>query len=282
MADLRDRPALSDVALAVNGRTYGGWKSIKNTQSIESIAGSFTVEASDRWDGREAPWPVAEEDEVQVLIGDDVVIDGYIDKRGLSVSKDSRSLSYSGRDRAGALVDCSAIVEAGSVSKGKWTFHNVNVAELAAAIAKPHGIAVSVQPGLAKLLTKNAKIVVHPGDTCFEVISRVAGAAGVLVVSDGAGGIVITRAGTVRAEPLVEGRNILSGSVEYDAAERFSRYLFSAQIPGTDEASGEATRVRAQATDAGVKRVERVTLIRPDKGYSTADLRRRADWEARI
>jgi prophage tail gpP-like protein len=271
-----------EVLLLVGGKRYGGWKSIRVTRSIESIAGSFSLDVSDRWDGERDPWPIAEGDACRVLIDDVTVIDGYIDKRRLSATKDARTLSYDGRDRAGALVDCSAIVDAGSIGKGgKWTFYNVDVAQLATEIAKPFGIKVSVQAGLGSLLTKNAKIVMHPGDTCFEVIAKVAAAAGVLVVSDAAGGIVITRAGTARAASLVD-ENILAASTEMDATDRYYRYLISSQIPGTDEASGEATRIQAEAIDEGVTRTERVLLIRPDKGYSIPDSRRRADWEARI
>jgi len=269
------------VALVVNGLRYEGWKAVRVTRSIESIAGSFELDVSDRW-GDGAPWPIAEEDACRVEINDTTVIDGYVDKRRQSATGAARTLGYVGRDRAADLVDCSAIVDAGNVSKGKWTFYNVNVFELATKIAEPHNVKVSVQAGLAGLLTRDKKVVVHPGDTCFEVIARVAGAAGVLVVSDGAGGIVITRAGTARATSLVEGQNIYAASTEFDATDRFRRYLISSQVPGTDEASGEATRVQAEAADTGVRRANRVTLIRPDKGYSVPDSRRRADWEARI
>lgn len=271
-----------EVALAVNGTRYRGWKSVRITRSIESIAGSFALDVSDRWDGVEAPWPIAEEDECRVEIDGITVIDGYVDKRSLSASKDARTLSYSGRDRAAQLVDCSAITDAGGVSKGKWTFYNIDVFRLAVALAEPFGIPVSVQPGLGVVLAKDKKVVVHPGDTSFEVLSRMAAAAGVLLVSDGAGGLVITRAGAARAASLVESENILAASVDYDAADRFHRYLISSQIPGLDEASGEATRIQAEAIDKGVRRTERVLLIRPDKGYTTAESRQRADWEARV
>lgn len=271
---------MADIELIVNGMRYGGWKSARVTRSIESIAGSFALDISDRW-GDGPVWPIAEEDQCRVTIGGLTVIDGYVDKRRLSASATTRTLSVDGRDRAGALVDCSAISEAGTSGKGKWTFYNADVVSIATDIAKPFGIPVSVQPGLTAI-AKEKKVVVHPGDTCFEVISRLAAAAGVLVVSDARGGIVITRAGTSRAAPLVEGKNIVSASVEYDGTERFRRYLISSQVPGTDEASGEATRIKAEAIDAGVRRADRVLIIRPDKGYSTADARRRGDWEARI
>jgi len=261
-----------EVALIVGGRRYSGWKSIRVTRSIESIAGSFALEVSDRWGGQDQPWPIVEEDACRVEIGDEVVIDGYVDKRSLSLSASQRALSYSGRDRAAALVDCSAILK-------HWTFRNVSLADFAAVIAKPFGVRVSVQPGL--VLAKADKLVVQPGDSAFEAIQRAAKDAQVLVVSDGAGGVVITRAGSKRATSLIEGINILSALVEYDGADRYHRYVIATQMAGTDEASGETSRIQAEATDEGVRRTDRVLLIRPDKGYSVADARRRADWEAR-
>lgn len=270
-----------DVGLIVEGKRYSGWKSIRITDSIESIAGSFALDVSDRWDGQSAPWPILEEDECTVDIDGEVVINGYVDKRNLSFSATSRTLGYEGRDKAAALVDCSAIVTAGATNKNRWTLNEVNVFELAQHVCDQFEIPVSLQPGLGKLLTKG-KIVLSPGDTGAEVIAKAAAAAGVLVVSDGAGGLIVTRAGSSRAEPLIEGENILSGSVTFDGSNRFRRYLISSQIPATDEASGEAVRVQAEATDEGVRRTNRVLLIRPEKGYNLATSRARADWEARL
>lgn len=272
-----------EVFLVVNGRRYAGFKSIRVTRSIETLAGSFALEVSDRWDGATDPWPIFEEDACRVEIGDDkhreVVIDGFIDKRTLSVSKDARTLGYSGKDKAAALVECSLLVKGAGTTGKKWTYRNLDIAAFAQEVADPHEIKVSVQPGLE--LKKDPLLVAHPGETGFEAIKRAAGSSGVLVVSDGAGGILITRAGSGRAAPLIEGINILTASVEHDATERFFLYLISTQAPGTDESNGEALRVQAEASDVGVRRASRTLLIRPDKGYPTADARRRADWEAR-
>lgn len=130
-------------------------------------------------------------------------------------------------------------------------------------------------------LAKDPLLVAHPGETGFEAIMRAAGSSGVLVVSDGAGGILLTRSGTARVTALVEGANIKAASVTYDAKNRFHTYLISSQPPGTDDASGESLRVEATATDIDVANVNRVIVIRPDKGMDTATARRRADWEAR-
>lgn len=264
---------MSEVALVVNGKRYGGWKSVSITRSIESIAGSFELEVSDRWSGDEDPWPIAEEDECRVEIDEIPVIDGYIGRRRISASKEARTLSYPGIDRAAELVECSAVLK-------KWTYRNITLADFATVLAQPFDIKVTVQAGLT--LSKVPKIVVSPGDTVYETLKPIAETEGVLLVSDGVGGIAITRAGSTRAASLIEGQNILEASVEYESSDRFSRYIVMTQTAGTDEASADATRIQAEATDAGVRRTHRALIIRPDKGLSVADARRRADWNARV
>lgn len=264
--------ANDDLGLIVNGRRYEGFKSVRVVRSMESLAGTFSLSVSDRWRDRE-PWPIAEEDECRVEIGVETVISGYVDKRNPSASSTDRSLSYSGRDRAAALVDCSLVL-------GKWTFRNLSFYEFAKEVARPWGVDVTMQAGLS--LPKRAKIVVQPGDKAFEALAREAAEDGVMLVSDGAGGVVITRSGIERAAPLVEGENLLAISAEYDGSDRYRDYVLLAQSAGTDDSNGEATRVLARATDEGVRRADRVLLIRAEKGYSLADARRRVDWEARI
>jgi len=269
-----------DVELVVDSVRYGGWKSIRITRSIEGLTGSFSLDVSDRWGGLATPWPIVEGDECVVQIDGETVIDGYVDNRKLAGSATSRSLSYSGRDKAADLVDCSVLVPDASTKGNKWSYRNIDILQFATQIANQHGIKVSVQPGLT--LAKDPLLVAHPGETGFAAIARAAGSAGVLVVSDGSGGILITRAGTGRVTALVEGSNIKEAEIDYDAKDRFHTYLISSQPPGTDDANGEATRVNAQAVDNDVLRTNRVIVIRPEKGYDTAGAKRRADWEARI
>lgn len=293
-----------DIALIVNGRRYYGFESGRVTRTMEGLAGSFALEVSDRWGGQEDPLPIVEEDACRIEIGEvgqpgTVVIDGFVDRVRISADATNRRLSISGKDRAAALVECSATAQGASIKSGaaagggeidptrhsaestKWIYTHVDVVEFARALAKPFGVPVAVQPGLASL-PKASVLIVHPGESAFEALKRAAEAAGVIVMSDGVGGILITRAGTSRAASLIEGFNIVAGEVDRDATNRFHRYLITTQIPGTDEASGDATQVQAQAVDEDVRRTERTILIRPDKGYNTADARRRADWEARI
>lgn len=263
----------ADIRLVVNGRKYGGWKAVRVTRSIESIAGSFDLAVNDRWGQDAELWAIAEEDACRVEIDAEVVIDGYVDRRSLALTAESRQLSYSGRDRAAVLVDCSVILD-------KYTFRNTDLREFAARICEPFGVTVAVQSGLS--LPKVAKRVIQPGDTAYQAIEREAAAEGLLVVSDGAGGIVLTRNAPSRAAPLQQGANVMAASVEYDGTDRFARYVVATSVAGKDGSSGDATRIRAEAADADVRRAERVLMIRPESGITTESARRRGDWEARI
>lgn len=275
---------MSKLILVVNGADYEGWKAVNVTRSMESVAGQFALNVSDRWANQDVPWPIREEDACAVAIETDgghrtTVIDGFVDKRSPGLSGTQSSLAYAGKDRAAALVECSGIVTGASSKGNKWTYHNVSVLEFCQTIAKPFGITVSVQSGL--VLPKLPRIVTHPGDSAFEMMSKAANDDGVLLVSDGAGGVVITRAGTTRATALIQGFNVEAAAGDFDMSDRFYKYLIASQVPGTEEASGEQANVIAEAIDAGVTRQERVILIRPEKSYSAADAKRRADWEAR-
>lgn len=264
---------MSEIELIVGGFRYAGWKGVRITRSIENLSGKFELDVSERWGAQDEPWAIAEEDPCRVEIDGIPVIDGYIDARNPSGSKESLALSYSGRDRAAALIDNSLVLS-------QWTFRNLTLFEFATTVAEQWAVPVSLQAGL--VLKTRDKIVVQPGDKAYEVLAREAAEDGVLFVSDGRGGIVITRSGKTRATSLIEGENIYSGSGAYDGAERYYRYVIATQSAGTDEACGEATRVFAEAFDEGVLRKDRVLFIRPEKSYNQADARRRADWEARI
>lgn len=268
---------MGDVHLVVNGRRYGGWKAVRVTRSMESVAGSFDIVPNDRWGEQEEPWSIAEEDACRVQIDGETVIDGFVDRPSISLSGQDRSLSFSGRDRAAALVDCSVMMD-------KWSFRKSSALEVIRKLAEPFGIRVSIQEGLQRKLPDGPlKFSVSPGEKAFEAIARAAQMAGVLVVSDGAGGIFLTRAGAARASTsLVQGKNILAASVEYDATERFRRYIVITQIGGTDNASGEVTSVIGYAIDEGVRRLDRVLVIRPETGVTVEYARLRADWEARV
>jgi prophage tail gpP-like protein len=264
---------MSDVALHVDGREYRGWESVVVRRSLEQAAGSFALKVSEHWSGQGEAWPIRQEDRCKVSIDGEVVIDGYVDVVDIDLSGSSRNVSVRGSDAAASLATCSADLES-------WTFRRATVLQIAQRVAAPYGIDVSSD--VSDLPTID-KIVVNPGDSPFDAIEQAARTAGVLVVSDGAGGLLLTRAASERAgDGLAEGYNILAVKATYDATHRYRRYVVMAQQPGSDGSSGNALRVNAEATDEGVKRTERVKVIRSQKSETLASAKRRADWAARI
>lgn len=293
--------------LLVNGDAYDGWKSAHVTRRIECVAGGYDLEISDKWAGRNQAWPIVEEDSCTLTINDVPVITGYVDKRRLSFDKSAHSFQVSGRDRTASLVDCSAVLKS-------WEFHSKPLLSLAQDLAKPFNVTVTLDPnvhpsnvgttskagkgGSVKAPGKDGKLAgttglpkpqkkfsIDPGESAWEVLDRACRMAGVLPVSDGQGGILLTRAGNgPRAvTPLVEGENILSASAEYDSAGRYSKYIVQTSQQGSDsEYAALAASVRGTAEDLSVIRGERVLFVRLDSAATRESAKLRAQWEAKI
>jgi prophage tail gpP-like protein len=258
-----------------NGREYGGWKSVRVTRSMESLCGSFELSVSERWANQDQPWPIEEEDECAVIVDGKVAITGYVDAVRPSFSGFDESLNVAGRDRAGELVDCSAAL-------GKWEYAGANLEKVARLLCEPFGIDVTLQAGLVASFT--SKLTIDPGDTAFQVLEEACRLAGVVAISDGSGGLLLTRTGTARAStPLVSGVNVLSGSASYDSSERFRTYKVLGQQKGTDEVWGEAAaQVKGTATDDRVKRTWRTLVVRPEAAVTLEQAKTRAQWEAKV
>lgn len=263
------------VRLFVGGKEYGGWKTARVTRGIESIAGGFELDVSERWATQDQPWPIFEEDECSLKIGTTKVITGYVDRRRLSYDSRSHSLCVSGRDKTGALVDCSADV-------GKWEFHNIDVLTFVKRLCEPFGVSASLLAGL--VLPKLPKVSIEPGETAFEAIDKACRMAAILPVSDGDGGLLLTRSGdTLCPTELVYGENILAGSGVFDATGRFRTVKVRGQRQGTDEDYGEsAAVVSGSATDMNVRRSERVLIVRAEGNTDAARAKTRAQWEAAV
>lgn len=267
---------MPEISLLVNGRVYGGWKTARVTRGIESISGGFELSVSERWKAEASPWPIYEEDECTLSLAGQRVITGYVDKRSVSYSASEHSLSVSGRDKAGLLVDC-------SLTSGPWEYYGAPALAVAQRVCKPFGVRVSVAPGL-RIPTPPEKVAVSPGDSPHDVIERLSRLTGVLAISDGQGGVVLMRPGSKRATTaLVEGENVLSASGDFDSSNRFRRYVVLGQHVGTDTWSGGGTAgVVGSAVDANVRRTERVLVVRPEGNVTPAHAKKRAEWEATV
>lgn len=266
---------MSKVLLTVNGKQYGGWKEVRVTRSMEAIAGGFELEVSEKFPLQNEPWPIRPDDTCTLSIDGTTLITGFVDKRTPSYDHQEHGVQVAGRDRTGDLVDCSVLLKV-------WSFANQKADQIIAKICAPFGISVSVAPGVT-IPPPRGRFPIQPGESCFEAIDRVCRMNGLLPISDGLGGIVLSHAGTDRVDVTLKyGVNIIRARGDFDVSRRFARYVVRGQGTGSDASFGEVVAaVHAESTDAGA-RAGRVLVLRPEGAVTIKQAQDRCNWEATV
>jgi prophage tail gpP-like protein len=258
----------AEVVLTVNGNRHDGWKQVTVRSSIEELAHSFSVDYSRRWTAAGEPIGITAGDGVEIRIAETLVLTGYVDETSEDYDAGSHSVSAIGRSRTGDLCDCAAIYQGGAV-KGQ------DLRQVAETLCKPFGIKVSLSPGDLDI-GDPSNVQIEDGATVFEVLSNIARTQGLLLLTDTAGNLVLSRAAS---EPKLSlelrlGENIKRGSLRCSARGRFSSYTLKGQAP-TSGAS--ATSLKFQIADDDVKRYRPTVLL--DHQATMQRLKQRAIWE---
>ena len=261
---------MSDVTLHIKSAIYAGWKKIRISSGVEQLAGRFNLSITERWSGQDG-WPIVCGDACQLRIDNVPVITGYVDDVLPTFAATSHSITITGRDKTGDLVDCSAVHESGA-----WL--NVKLDQIAKDLCRPFGIDVIVNSDVGAVFKKFS---IQQGETVFEALDRAARMRGVLLTSDGLGNLVITRVGTDRiATALVQGQNIRGGSGQLSHRSRFQSYTVKGMQSGDDWSSPEQnSQPVATAKDPNIKRYRPIVLIAENSGDQAA-MAQRANWEA--
>lgn len=206
---------MESVILTVDGKLWEGWTEMSVSRSLKAIAGEFELSVTTRWSAA-APRVIREGQPCTVRLGADTVLTGYIDDFIPSYDAENVEIRVMGRDKTGDLVDCSVVH-----SSGKWK--GVRLEQVAADVCRPFGITVITETPTGEAF---ASVVLEQGETGFELLDRLAKQRGVLLTSDGAGNLIITRASSVRAGvSLVLGENILAARGRFSWRERNSQYI---------------------------------------------------------
>ena len=266
-----------DVTLTVGGNKYGGWKAIEISLSLEQIAGQFKLRTSDRWHGQEEAWPIIPGDACTVAIGDRTVITGYVDEANPEYDHKDHGIEVNGRDKTGDLVDCAAIYKT-----GEWL--NADLKKIAFDLCAPFGVSVWTEVDIGK---KFPKFALQEGETVFEALERASRMRGVLLVSDGRGHLVLTRASDVSLDAaLIRGVNIEAATGCFSHKERFSWYIIKGQVPGAsifvpqDLPPEQRSQLKATSEDAEVTRY-RPLIIYAEQGDGST-YKDRAVWERNV
>lgn len=268
---------MDELELLVNGVSYAGWTSIGVTRAMDASSGAFTVSLTERWESGAGiaaqiePWPILPGDECEVKLAGTPLIKGYVDIFRPSFSANDHTIEIQGRDKTCDLIDCSAVH-----NPDEW--RNITITKFAEILAKPFGVRVKADTDVGQPFTL---CKLQQGETAFEAIQRYAKQRKLLVMPDGEGGMLITRAGNKRAAiSLVQGGNIKGASGSIDYSQRFSDYIVKAQSPWSADSDGETeAHIEGSVKDSGVTRY-RPMLIVAEAAGSGASVKDRATWEA--
>lgn len=219
------------ITLSVNGQVLSRWTSAQAARNLRDIAGSFQFEYRDS--GREAlafdpdldPFPrfpvVLAGQAAQVHIDGTLVLDGWIDTVEANWDAQQLSCTLIGRDKTGDLVDCAAS------PTGPVEWRNVTALQIAQIFCAPFGIRAYADVPIADGLSIFA---IDPDETALTALEKIARQTALLVVSDGVGGLLLTRGGKTRGpDALRRPGNILSGGRKSDWSQRFRTYYCKGQ-----------------------------------------------------
>jgi len=264
---------VTDAVLALGGQRYSGWTALRMTRGIMQIAGGYELTVTERFDGLTAPRPIKPGQVASVALGSQTVIQGYVDVVAPDYDKVNHTLTVSGRDATGDLVDCAAIHKSGS-----WS--NRTMAQIAADLCAPFKVPVKV---LTSVGAPFAHWSIEPGETVMENLDRMARYRGVLLMSDGVGSLLITQPGQYQAPAaLVLGENIEKARGHSSLQERFSEYIVKAQQMGDDALFGSnAASPSGNALDTAVGRY-RPTVILAEDQANVSGCKLRAAWQRTV
>ena len=268
------------VTLKVNNKDFTGWTAVSVRQSMEAAASSFSLGVAGEWPSNTGSknnqvlsqiQSINKGDLCGILLEGETLSTGFIDSANPSYDAGSHSIAISRRDATGDLVDCSA-------DPGQWL--NQKLESIAADICKPFGIRVLKNVDTGQVFNT---FKINEGETAFAAIERLCRMRAVLIMPDGKGSLILTRAGTARASVSLErGVNILSASGQSSDLNRYSHYTVKGQQQGHSGISSEEVAGSiGQYRDKAIKRY-RPLVLQAEQSTNNISANDRAAWEANV
>jgi prophage tail gpP-like protein len=273
----------STLSVVVGGQRFSGWLDVRVSRGIERACGDFDISCTQRWPGQDERFDIPEGSTIQVYIGDDLVLTGYVDAIGVERDAENATCKITGRSKTCDLVDCSP-------SDKDLELAGLDLAQVARNVCAPFGIDV-VASDVGSTYAVAAK---HHGETCWKLLERLARQRKMLVLDDGQGRLVLAQLATTRADDslIYPSDGLLKITTKRDSSKRFSVYTVKAQAGarwlgnvGTADGSDPSipstlAHVEGAFYDKGVTRYRPKTITNEGAAKKEGALAR-AEWEAR-
>lgn len=269
------------VRIIVNGESaeYEHWTDVSITSELNTLARSFQV-------GTTAKLPQSSTllrsfklgDEIQIYIGDDLVLTGYVDALPISYNATSVAAAIAGRSRTEDLVDCSPAWNgydfSNTVNSTKWSatrspgdfvdpaitkaaiqFINVPLKQAVAQLIAPYGIHLICELNDAVV---NGKInyTVRDDAPILKALQNLVASTGLYFIDDEYGNLkIVDQKKRERCTGALNlGENVLSASAQFDGSKLFKFYWLNCSQKGSNTKSGKALQSLAKSEDPDIKR----------------------------
>ncbi|WP_332117238.1 phage baseplate assembly protein [Azorhizobium caulinodans] len=225
--------------LLIGQHRFEEWTSAHVTRDLSEISGSFELELRDAQ--RSAPSfpfatlasyrPLVEVGlPCEIRIDNEPVLIGWIETLSPRASEGQVSVSVSGRDKTGDLIDGAATVD------GPCEMFGVKLDKAAQTILKPYGLKLRADVDVGAAFDR---VAIDVGETGMSAIEKLARQRGLLVTSDGVGALVLTRSGQRRGPgDLVFPGNVVETSGCWSTRDQYSDY----RVKGQAERAGGRRR----------------------------------------
>jgi prophage tail gpP-like protein len=307
------------VSLAVNGKIFGGWKSVRIEIGIDQVCRAFAVSTTYEFPGNESFQQLSPGMIVQVYIGKTLVCTGYITATPTKYDAKGITVEVQGKSYTVDLVDCCPACSADSLvssGTGAWngvkgkcsnkvvtpakkssnSWQQIEVQQIIADLCKGYKSQVVCDQDIGSKVTNHT---VNPGEKIFDSINRLLTKKNLVITDDESGNLVITTAKqTGKQVAVIVGGNkpvspgitevsavseyALAGQAQFDASQQYSNYIIIGQHKGSDDECG-----RSVAQDKGEYKSKNIgryrLLVLKDSGQSSkTDCEKRAKFEAQI
>lgn len=307
---MTDGPKAAGLSLEVDGRHYNAWTSGEVTRDLKDFSGSFTFTLRDEkrsidtfpYASPPGEFTLRPGQEVKVYADGELVLAGYITDVEPNIDEENAEVVISGDDKAADLIDSAAAAD------GPAEFKNVKLEDAVKRICQPFGLEVRCEIDTGKTFPRYS---LDLAEFAHKAIEKGARQRHALVMSDGVGGVVITRTGATRAPgDLTLPGNVLGSRGKFSHRGRHSETIVRGQaekassgrdnraapllasgspVPIEDRLAGDGSateRERRGTAATGRARDEEITRHRPivhlaRTNADKEDAQDEADWRMR-
>lgn len=271
------------VKLKVNNNLfYNHWESVSITSEMNTLARSFTLQVTALLPNSISVLNKLETgDLVQVYIGNDLVLTGYIDKTPISYDATSVTATISGRSRTEDLIDCCPapaglkIESLVSATSNKWSsaykdednvvevnekevtarsWNKVPLKKIIAKLIAPYSIQLIDESG-DSTLNRETTHTVKPTETILKALSNLVLSDDIWFIDNEKGNLVIVKKGSNEAvDTLQLTKNVLSASADFDSTQRFSNYEMIGTASGNNQSFGAKCNINGCEVDTEILR----------------------------